>query len=108
MVKRLRTNPKKRLSSLQRCVRLDHLHEPILINLRGVKARVTIPFLRRFEADWATEMYLRRSLRNRKGHLKRKVDKRKATGVDIDITLDDSDAGHEDDEGGSSDAMSDD
>ena len=31
-----------------------------------------MPFLRRFKADWATEAYLRRSLRNRKGHLKRK------------------------------------
>ena len=101
MVKRLQTNPKKRSSSLQRrCVRLDRLREPTLINLHGFKARVTVPFLRRFKADWATETYLRRSLRNRKGHLKRKVDKRKAAGVDIDITLDDSDAGHEDDEGG--------
>jgi len=54
-----------------------------------MKARVTVPFLRRFKADWATEAYLCRSLRNRKGHLKRK-------GAKIRIT----DPGSDDGEGG--------
>ena len=79
----------------------------MLINSRGIKARVMIPFLRRFKADWATEAYLRRSLRNRKGHLKRRADKRKAARIDIDITLDD-DRGLEDGEEGSSDETGDD
>jgi len=57
-----------------------------------MKARVTVPFLRRFKADWATEAYLRRSLRNRKGHLKRK-------GAKIKIVTD---PGSNDDEGGGS------
>ena len=57
-----------------------------------------VPFLRRFKADWATEAYLRRSLRNRKGHLKRRADKRKTAGIDIDITLDDSPNLEEDEE----------
>jgi len=53
-------------------------------------------------------MYLRRSLRNRKVYLKRRVDKRKATGtVDSDIASDD-DHGLEDDEGEGSDEMDDD
>ena len=67
---------------------------------------MTVPFLRRFKADWPTEAYLRRSLRNRKGHLKRKADKRKAAGIDIDITL--GDLSLEDGEGGSSGEMGDD
>ena len=68
---------------------LDRLTESTLIASCDVKARVTIPFLRRFKADWATEAYLRRSLRNRKGHLSRKEAKRKTAGIDIDITLND-------------------
>jgi len=78
----------------------------MLITSNNVKARVTIPFLRRFRADWATEAYLRRSLRNRKGHLKRREDKRKAAGVDIDITLDD-DPGSQDNDESDADEMGD-
>jgi hypothetical protein len=78
----------------------------MLISSCDIKARVTIPFLRRFKADWATEAYLRRSLRNRKGHLRREEAKRKAAGIDIDVTLDD-DEDPEVDEGGSSDEMGD-
>ena len=32
-------------------------------------------FLRRFHRDWATTAYLRRSFRNRRGYLKRGLDK---------------------------------
>ena len=79
----------------------------MLITSHGVKARATVPFLRRFKADWATEAYLRRSLRNRRGHLKRKADEQKAARIDIDI--DDRDTpGLEDDEKGSGDEMDDD
>ena len=38
------------------------------------------------------------SLRNRKGYLKRKADKRKAAGIDVNITLDDSPNLEEDEE----------
>ena len=68
---------------------LNCLTESTLIASYNVKARVTIPFLRHFKADWATEAYLCCSLRNRKGHLSRKEAKQKTTGIDIDITLDD-------------------
>jgi len=78
----------------------------MLINSHGIKARVTVPFLRRFRADWATEMYLRRSLRNRKGYLKRTDGQGAAGTVDIDIASDD-DHGLEDDEGENSDEMDD-
>jgi hypothetical protein len=82
-------------------MRLNHLIELTLIASCGAKARVTILFLRRFKADWATEAYLHRSLRNRKGHLSRREAKRKATGIDIDVTLDDDDDDEpEVDEGG--------
>jgi len=55
----------------RRFVHRDHLSYAELA-LIAHKARTMVPFLRRFKADWATEAYLRRSLRNRKGHLKRK------------------------------------
>ena len=49
-----------------------------------------VPFLRRFKANWATETYLRRSLRNQKGYLMRRAAKRAATGIDTsDIRFDD-------------------
>ena len=73
--------------------------EPALIIPHDVKARITIPFLRRFKADWATEAYLRRSLRNRKGYLKRK-----AVGVDVGATLDDGPDSEDDEQGSSSEA----
>ena len=65
-----------------------------------------VPFLRRFRADWATETYLRRSLRNRKGYLMRKAAKWAAVGTDVDIGHDndhglDDDCGLKDDETGS-------
>ena len=62
-----------------------------------------VPFLRRFKADWATETYLRRSLRNRKGYMKHKLAKRVAAGIDAsDNGLDNDDRGSlEDDEAGS-------
>jgi len=84
----------------------DRLIESALIISCGIKARVTVPFLRRFKANWATEAYLRRSLRNRKGYLKRMEAKRRAAGINTDITLDDG-AGSDSEEG-SSDEMDDD
>jgi len=93
-------------SSQRRFVHLDRLPESMLITSNDIKARVTVPFLRRFKVDWATEAYLRRSLRNRKGHLKRREDKRKAAGVGVDITLDD-DPSFKDNDGGSVDEMGD-
>lgn len=65
-----------------------------------------VPFLRRFRADWATEAYLRRSLRNRKGHLKRKEAERKAAGINR-TPGNGSGLDSEDSEGGSSDEMGD-
>ena len=58
--------------------------EPALIAPHDIKARITIPFLRCFKADWATEAYLHRSLRNRKGYLRRMT-----VGVDVGATLND-------------------
>ena len=85
----------------RRFVRVDRLTESTLITSCDLKARVTIPFLRRFKADWATEAYLRRSLRNRKGYLKRK-----AAGIDTDGT-NSNDPGLEEGEESSSDEMDD-
>ena len=65
----------------RRFVHVDRLTESTLITSCDLKARVTIPFLRRFKANWATEAYLCRSLRNQKGYLKRK-----AAGIDTDGT----------------------
>jgi hypothetical protein len=75
----------------------------MLIISHDVKARAMIPFLKCFKANWATEAYLRRSWRNRKGHLKGKETKQKAAGTDTSITLDDT----EDDKRGSANKMDD-
>ena len=61
---------------------------------------MTVPFLRCFRADWATEAYLHHSLRNRKAHLKRREAKWKAAGIVIDLS---DSSGAEDGEGESSD-----
>lgn len=98
--------PKEKIVKFAKKVCLDHPPISPLIVSHDTKARTTIPFLRRFKADWATEAYLRRSLRNRKAHLKRNEDKRKAAGVDSDITFDD-DLGFEDSQEGSLDEMDD-
>ena len=60
-----------------------------------------IPFLRRFKANWATDAYLHRSLRNRKGYLKRK-----AVGINTNGT-NSNDPGLEEGEESSSDKMDD-
>ena len=73
----------------------------MLITSCDLKVRVTIPFLRHFKADWATEAYLCRLLRNRKGYLKRK-----AVGIDTNGTNSNG-PGLEEGEESSSDEMDD-
>ena len=85
----------------RRFIHVDHLTESTLITSCDLKARVTILFLRRFKADWATEAYLRCSLRNRKGYLKRK-----AVGIDTNGT-NSNDPGLEEGKESSSDEMDD-
>ena len=60
-----------------------------LIASNNLKARTDVPFLRRFRADWATEAYLRRSLRNRKGYVKNKKTKKLTARLDLNLALED-------------------